>query len=91
MQRSMRGGPALVGSATAEEPARPAGPTGPRTSRPDCSWASTKGPSSGVLVVTASGRRAVSRRARIDCCYVEEDARGVGVGTALMDAAVALV
>ena len=28
-------------------------------------------------------------RARIDCCYVEQDARGVGVGTALMGAAVA--
>jgi GNAT superfamily N-acetyltransferase len=28
-------------------------------------------------------------RARIDCCYVEEDARGVGVGTALMEAAIA--
>jgi GNAT superfamily N-acetyltransferase len=26
---------------------------------------------------------------RIECCYVESDARGVGVGTALMDAAVA--
>jgi GNAT superfamily N-acetyltransferase len=29
------------------------------------------------------------RSGRIECCYVEEEARGVGVGTALMEAIVA--
>jgi GNAT superfamily N-acetyltransferase len=38
-----------------------------------------------VSTVTAGERR----RGLIECCYVEPDARGVGVGTALMDAAVA--
>ena len=42
----------------------------------------------GVLgVVTAA--TAGERRGRVECCYVEAAARGVGVGTSLMDAAVA--
>ncbi len=42
----------------------------------------------GVLGVTAPGPEE-GGRGRIECCYVERDARGVGVGTALMQAAVA--
>ena len=43
----------------------------------------------GLLAVTvAPGPRGVTN-ALIGCCYVEVAARGVGVGTALMDAAVA--
>ncbi|HSZ36003.1 MAG TPA: GNAT family N-acetyltransferase [Acidimicrobiales bacterium] len=81
---SMRGGPALVGEATAE------GLFG--------RWSHRKGPSRllvgeyegavvGMLAVAARGD-GERRRGRIDCCYVEEDARGVGVGSALMEAAV---
>ena len=32
---------------------------------------------------------AAERSGRIECCYVEEGARGVGVGTALMESMVA--
>jgi GNAT superfamily N-acetyltransferase len=43
----------------------------------------------GLLAVTAApGPRGVTN-GLIACCYVETGARGVGVGTALMDAAVA--
>ena len=43
----------------------------------------------GLLAVTASpGPRGLTN-GLIECCYVETGARGVGVGTALMDAAVA--
>ena len=35
------------------------------------------------------GEHRRSRPALIECCYVETGARGVGVGSALMDAAVA--
>ena len=38
----------------------------------------------GLAVATASGPSG-----RIECCYVEEAARGVGVGTALMESMVA--
>ena len=34
-------------------------------------------------------RRTTVRSGRIECCYVEEGARGVGVGTALMESMVA--
>ena len=41
-----------------------------------------------LAVTTAPGPRGVTN-GLIECCYVETAARGVGVGTALMDAAVA--
>ena len=42
----------------------------------------------GLLAVTASpGPRGLTN-GLVECCYVETGARGVGVGTALMDAAV---
>jgi len=82
---SMRGGPALVGTATAEELL--------------AGWTDGKAPAAmfvgeyegavvGVLAVAAHDLDG-QRRGRVDCCYVDEDARGVGVGTALMEAAVA--
>jgi GNAT superfamily N-acetyltransferase len=40
-----------------------------------------------VVVDAGSGQRR-GRVGRIECCYVEPEARGVGVGTALMGAAV---
>jgi GNAT superfamily N-acetyltransferase len=81
----MRGGPALVGAATAESLV--------------AGWADGSAPARvfvgeyegavvGVLAVAADDLGGL-RRGRIDCCYVDEDARGVGVGTALMEAAVA--
>jgi GNAT superfamily N-acetyltransferase len=43
-----------------------------------------------AAVSTADGAMAAGRHSGlIECCYVEEGARGVGVGTALMEAAVA--
>jgi GNAT superfamily N-acetyltransferase len=82
--RSMRGGRALVGDATPEDLL--------------ARWEDGKGPAGlfageyegavvGVLVVAAGD--AGGQRGRIECCYVDRDARGVGVGTALMEAAVA--
>ncbi len=80
----MRGGPALVGGATPEDlltrwhdGEAPAG----------LFVGEYEGAVVGVLAVAA--RDAGARRGRIECCYVDRDARGVGVGTALMEAAVA--
>jgi GNAT superfamily N-acetyltransferase len=42
----------------------------------------------GLLAVTVAAAAGGRRTGRIECCYVETGARGVGVGTALMDAAV---
>jgi GNAT superfamily N-acetyltransferase len=82
---SMRGGPALVRRATAED----------LLTR----WADGDHPVAlfvgeyegavvGVLAVAAEDLDG-QRRGRMECCYVDEDARGVGVGTALMEEAVA--
>jgi GNAT superfamily N-acetyltransferase len=81
---SMRGGPALVGSATARDLL--------------ARWADRSGETAtfvgeydgavvGLLVVAAPDAQG-QRRGRIDCCYVDEGARGVGVGGALMETAV---
>ena len=43
----------------------------------------------GLLAVTAAPGPRGATNGLIECCYVEAGARGVGVGTALMDAAVA--
>jgi GNAT superfamily N-acetyltransferase len=43
----------------------------------------------GVAAATTGHRDgAMGRTGRIECCYVTEEARGVGVGTALMEAMV---
>lgn len=84
--RTMRGGAALLGSATpAELMAR---------------W--TSGGSEAALYVgefdhavvglaaatTFTRTGATDRSGRIECCFVQANARGVGVGSALMDAVV---
>jgi GNAT superfamily N-acetyltransferase len=81
--RSVRGGWALVGPTTAEQAL--------------ARWAEA-GPSQGtvyvgefdhVIVGVAAAMVSVhDRRGRIECCYVEEGARGVGVGSVLMEAMV---
>ena len=44
----------------------------------------------GLAAATTFTRHGTAARSgRIECCYVEEGARGVGVGTALMEAVVA--
>jgi GNAT superfamily N-acetyltransferase len=81
---SMRGGPALTGDSTAAElltrwldGSEPAG----------VFVGEFEGAVVGVLAVVAVVPKG-TRRGRVECCYVEPDARGVGVGTALMDEAV---
>jgi len=78
--QTMRGGPALVGHETAETLlARWQGPEGASL------WVGEyAGVVVGLLAVTVH-----DARSRIECCYVEEGARGVGVGSALMHEAVA--
>jgi len=86
--RSVRGGPALVGNVTsAELLAR---------------WLDTAPADAtlyvgefhqaivGLAAVTVAVRpHGTELSGQIECCYVEEEARGVGVGTALMDSMVA--
>jgi GNAT superfamily N-acetyltransferase len=79
----MRGGTALAGNATAESLlARWTGPEARLL------VGEFEGVVVGVLGVTAS-ESADGRRGLVETCYVEHDARGVGVGSALMQAAVA--
>jgi GNAT superfamily N-acetyltransferase len=81
----MRGGAALVGAATA-------GTLLERWTRPDDSVhllvGEYEGAVVGILGATVAPPAGDRRNGRIECCYVERDARGVGVGTALMEAAV---
>ena len=82
---SMRGGAALVGDATTvslldrwTEPGAP----------PTCWWGSSRAQWS-VSWASRPDRPRGLTNGLIECCYVETGARGVGVGTALMEAAVA--
>ena len=81
---SLRGGPALIEGASAEKLLA-------RWTDGDelvgLFVGEFEGAVVGVLAVVALDVGG-GRRGRVECCYVEEDARGVGVGTALMDAAV---
>jgi len=83
---SMRGGAALVGDATTVALLD-------RWTQPGDTVQLMVGEYAGAVVgllavATATGARG-AMTALIECCYVETAARGVGVGTALMDAAVA--
>lgn len=82
---SLRGGPALIGGTTVEELlARWTG----HKEAVGLFVGEFEDAVVGLLAVAAHDAGG-QRRGRIECCYVEEGARGVGVGTALMDAAVA--
>jgi GNAT superfamily N-acetyltransferase len=83
---SMRGGAALVGDATTVGLLE-------RWTQPGEASLLMVGEYEGAVVgllaaTTAPGPRGLTD-GLIECCYVEAGARGVGVGTALMDAAVA--
>lgn len=82
---SMRGGAALVGDATTvtlldrwTEPGDGA----------QLLVGEFHGAVVGLLAVTASSAPRGATSGLIECCYVETGARGVGVGTALMEAGV---
>jgi GNAT superfamily N-acetyltransferase len=83
---SLRGGGALVADATPVTLLE-------RWTRPDGSASLAVGEYEGVVVglaaATAAPLAAGTRRGLIECCYVEPGARGVGVGGALLDAALA--
>jgi GNAT superfamily N-acetyltransferase len=83
---SMRGGAALVGDASPVTLLE-------RWTEPGAAAHLVVGEYEGVVVglvaVTAAPAAGVGQRGLIECCFVETAARGVGVGTALMDAAVA--
>jgi GNAT superfamily N-acetyltransferase len=82
---SMRGGTALVGDATPVTLLE-------RWTRPGdgalLMVGEYEGAVVGLLAVTVSPGPAGATYGMIECCYVETGARGVGVGTTLMDAAV---
>jgi GNAT superfamily N-acetyltransferase len=77
---SMRGGAALVGDATTVTLLE-------RWTGEDATAHLMVGEYEGV-VVGLGAVTATDSRGFVECCYVETGARGVGVGTALMEAAV---
>jgi GNAT superfamily N-acetyltransferase len=82
---TMRGGAALVGEASPVTLLE-------RWSDPEGAAHLAVGEYDGVvvgLVAVTATEADEGERALIECCYVETGARGVGVGTALMEAAVA--
>ena len=79
---SMRGGAALVGDATTVTLLE-------RWTGEDATAHLMVGEYERVVVGLGAVTVAAGPRGLIECCYVETGARGVGVGTALMEAAVA--
>jgi GNAT superfamily N-acetyltransferase len=83
---TMRGGAALVGEATPvtllDRWTRPGGAA-------HLLVGEYEGAVVGLLAVTAAPGPGGRRSSLVECCYVETGARGVGVGTALTEAAVA--
>jgi GNAT superfamily N-acetyltransferase len=86
--RSVRGGPALVGNVTPADVLarwREAAPAEAAVYVGEFQHAIV-----GLAAATVAVRpHATELSGRIECCYVEKEARGVGVGTALMDSMVA--
>ena len=82
---SMRGGAALVGDATPVSLLE-------RWTRPGEAVHLVVGEYEGVVVgllaVAATARAGDGQTGVVECCYVETAGRGVGVGTALLEAAV---
>ena len=81
---SMRGGPTLRSGATAESLLA-------RWTEGNATAlfvGQYEGAVVGLAAASAQTRPGAGRHGVIECCYVEPDARGVGVGTSLMDAAV---
>jgi len=86
--RSARGGAALVGDATHDQLLERW--LGARSTEAAVYVGEFRRAIVGLAVATTRLRPGTSERSgRIECCYVEEGARGVGVGTALMEAVVA--
>ena len=82
--RTMRGGPALIGRESTESLLERWG--GPQAS---LFVGEYEGALVGLLGVSLGEPAAGRLPALIECCYVEPEARGVGVGSSLMEAAVA--
>ena len=82
--RAMRGGPALLGEATIDGLLE-------RWGRPGAALFVGQYETAvvGLLGVRLTGAVAGRVGALVECCYVEDGARGVGVGNTLMEAAVA--
>jgi GNAT superfamily N-acetyltransferase len=81
--RTMRGGAALVGIHSADDLVARWTAAGERDVV--LLVGEYHGAVVGVAAATTGVRDgATAKTGRIECCYVEEDARGVGVGTALM-------
>ena len=91
--RSLRGGPELLAACPLRAPA-----PGADSARLDEHWLAEHwtgadrvllvGTIDGVVVGVGAGRvttRGDGRVGVVDCCYVEAEARGVGVGTALAE------
>lgn len=88
--RSARGGPALVGHATSEMILARWADAGPAHATVYVGeYDHVVVGLAAATVMTRAQAKDDERSGRIECCYVEEGARGVGVGSALMESLVA--
>jgi len=85
----MRGGGALVGATTVEQLLARWAPAPPAATAALFVGEFHRAAVGVAAAVTFTRPAAVTLSGRIECCYVEEEARGVGVGTALMESVVA--